>query len=84
MVSQLKNQSSPTKPPPLNTSPKKTKHGGERPGAGRHPGPPTQLMRIRLPIPLYEKVEKLGGDVWVKEVIKTGIAEVEKEASQPS
>lgn len=44
--------------------------GGKRPGAGRPKADPTAVIRIRLPIPVYEKVAKLGGDIWVKRIIK--------------
>lgn len=43
--------------------------GGKREGAGRPLAPPTALMRLRLPLPVYEAVQALGGDVWVKRVI---------------
>lgn len=52
--------------------------GGARPGAGRPPAPPSAVMRIRLPLPVYEKVKALGGDIWVKRIINEAIDKVAK------
>jgi hypothetical protein len=48
--------------------------GGKREGAGRPPAPPSAVLRIRLPLPLHQKVKELGGDIWVKRIINEAIA----------
>jgi len=48
--------------------------GGKREGAGRPPAPPSAVIRIRLPLPLHQKVKELGGDIWVKRIINEAIA----------
>jgi hypothetical protein len=47
--------------------------GGKREGAGRPPAPPSAVLRIRLPLPLHQKVKELGGDIWVKRIINEAI-----------
>lgn len=56
----------------------KQMRGGKRKGAGRPPAPPTTLMRLRLPLPVYETVQALGGDVWAKRVIVEAINKLEE------
>ena len=52
--------------------------GGKREGAGRPPAPPSAVIRIRLPLPLHQKVKELGGDIWVKRIINEAIDKVAK------
>jgi hypothetical protein len=41
--------------------------------AGRPKSPPTEVLRIRLPLPLHAKLIERGGDVWVKRIIAQAI-----------
>ena len=42
--------------------------------AGRPKAPPTEVIRIRLPLPVHAKVMEKGGDKWVKRLINEAIA----------
>ena len=41
--------------------------------AGRPKAPPTEVIRIRLPLPVHAKVIDKGGDKWVKRLINEAI-----------
>ena len=41
--------------------------------AGRPKAPPTEVIRIRLPIAVHTTVIDKGGDVWVKRLINEAI-----------
>jgi len=45
----------------------------EKRKAGRPPAPPTEVIRIRLPLPVHTKVIERGGDKWVKRLINEAI-----------
>jgi hypothetical protein len=47
--------------------------GGKREGAGRPPAPPSVVVRIRLSLPEHDKVTALGGDVWIKRVLREAL-----------
>ena len=42
--------------------------------AGRPKAPPTEVIRIRLPLPVHAKVMDKGGDRWVKRLINESLA----------
>ena len=41
--------------------------------AGRPKAPPTEVVRIRLLLPVHAKVIERGGDKWVKRLINEAI-----------
>lgn len=41
--------------------------------AGRPKAPPTEVMRIRLPLQVHAKVMDKGGDKWVKRLITEAV-----------
>lgn len=41
--------------------------------AGRPKAEPTEVIRIRLPLPVHAKVIERGGDKWVKRLINEAI-----------
>lgn len=41
--------------------------------AGRPKAPPTEVIRIRLPLPVHTKAMDKGGDKWVKRLINEAI-----------
>ena len=41
--------------------------------AGRPKSDPTEVIRIRLPLPVHAKVIERGGDKWVKRLINEAI-----------
>ena len=40
---------------------------------GRPKSPPNEVIRIRLPLPIYDKVMDKGGDKWVKRIITEAV-----------
>ena len=40
---------------------------------GRPKAPPTEVVRIRLPLPIHAKVMDMGGDKWVKRLITEAV-----------
>ena len=41
--------------------------------AGRPKAEPTEVIRIRLPLPVHDKAIERGGDKWVKRLISEAI-----------
>ena len=52
--------------------------GGKQPGAGRPPGPPSFILRIRLLLSDKPEVMKRGGAIWAKRVIGEKLKEKAK------
>lgn len=62
----------------LNSKDTGKKRGGARPGSGRPAGAPSYVMRLRLPIVVFDHIKRLGGDIWVKRTLIKAINEVSK------
>ena len=45
----------------------------EKRKAGRPKAPPTEVIRIRLPLPMHAQVIERGGDLWIKRLINEEI-----------
>lgn len=53
---------------------KKESHGGPRQGAGRPKKPASALLRVRVPVDDGAEIERRGGAIWLKRIIKEALA----------